>query len=108
MGGAGGRQSITRNSFSVGVDAAQLPQARVFQAAGPTTVKAKKRGARGRYAMFWALLYEFGIAFSDKRLERGFVIQPRRVGINRRMLTRVRAAVRNYLVRGAAAQRKAA
>lgn len=98
LGGAGSISRATPNSFAIGVSAAAFPQARVFQAQGPTVIRPRKMGKRGRSAMAWRLGMLFGVWLSEERLRQGLVIQPRRVSINREMLRAVRAEIRSYLL----------
>lgn len=98
-GGLGSTTTVTQNSFAVGVDSS-FPQARVFQSKGPTIVRPKKMGKRGRYKMGWYLGLQFGVWLSNARLLQGLVIQPRRVAINETMLARVRDKITRFAVTG--------
>lgn len=102
-GGSGSVARVTPNSFAIGVDTGVVPYAGVFQSQTPTRVRAKKMGARGRYAMGWMLGMKFGVWLSNKRLEEGFLIQPRRVGVNKTMLGRVRNVLVSFVTRGTTA-----
>jgi len=94
--------------FAVGIDAGVFPQAKVFQAQGPTLIKPKKMGKRGRYAMAWFLGMKYGVWLSNARLERGFLIQPRRLSINNpQVAAQARAILRNWIKTGRVTQGKA-
>ena len=87
--------------FAVGIDAGRFPQARVFQAQGPTLIKPKKMGKRGRYAMAWFLGMRYGVWLSNARLEKGFLIQPRRLSINNSQVrANLKVIFRNWVLRG--------
>lgn len=88
--------SITRaakNSVTIGVGP-QVPQAAVFQSRIPVLTKAKRRGPSGRLAMQSYLgLGECKIWVSESRLLKGFIIEPRPVGVSRLMLARIGTAI---------------
>jgi hypothetical protein len=100
--GANSTSGVTANSFTTGVGSGNA-YAKVFQSQAPTIIKPKKRGAKGRYSMFWYLGMKFGVWLSNARLAQGFVIQPRRVAINETMLSRVRRPVTRFIVDGTTA-----
>ncbi len=122
-GSAGATSRVTENSFAIGVDTGIVPYAAIFQSQTPTLIKPKsighstragklaavRRGRPIRYAMFWKLGLTFGVWMSQARLEQGFLIQPRRVGVGRSMLTAVKGVLVGYVTgRGASGARAAA
>lgn len=77
QGGAGGFSRVRPTEIQLGV---RLPGAAIHRGdLGPqVAIKAKKRGARGLPAMFWALGLGFGVWLSPERLRaRGVTIPAR-------------------------------
>lgn len=87
-------------TFSVGVSAAQFPQARVFQKRTNTIVRPKKMGKGGRSSMGWFLGMNFGVWLSEARLKKGLVIKPRRVSMNNQVGEAVKKILSNWILRG--------
>ena len=97
--------SITRHSGNVlvlGVSTAKFPQAGVFQKVSGSLIRPKPGniGARGRYKMGWALGMKCGVWISNRRLEMGLRIDPRRVGLSPRAMQRANAALRDFIISG--------
>ena len=88
LGGPGKFERITDNLIVFGVDESVFPQEKLHQKATPTRIRANasNRTPRGHLKMQMVLLGRFGLFFSEKfLLGRGFLMQPRKVGMNRSM-----------------------
>jgi hypothetical protein len=97
--------SITRwsgNRLLLGVSTARFPHAGVFQKVSATLIRPKKMGKRGRYAMGWKLGLTYGVWISNRRLEMGLRIDPRRVGVSPRAVQRANASLRDFIITGKA------
>lgn len=100
-----GRGSITvlqRRSVKIGVDTRLFPQASRFQSIGATLTRPDPSRAliRGRSPMAWFLGMQLGVWISERRLQMGLRVQPRRVGVNPVMLRRAGAVFRDYVIQG--------
>jgi len=95
--------SITRwsgNRLQIGVSTARFPQAGVFQKVSMTLIRPKKMGKRGRYAMAWALGMRCGVWLSNRRLEMGLQVQPRRLGLPPAMIRRANSTLLHFIING--------
>lgn len=89
---------ITPTSVTIGVRGRSMPAAVTHQHGA--TVKARRYTSSGRPVMQLFLGMEYGIWFSRERVERGFDIPARPVGISSTGLRRVSEAVALYVVAG--------
>lgn len=111
LGGAGTYEKITDNEIQFGVSRGAHPQVAMHQKEGPTRITANpnNRTRKGFLAMQIKLLYLAGIWFGeDFLLRKGFIMQPRKIGVNRSMAEAVVAVLqREFLaaVRGRGASR---
>ena len=99
-GGAGSTERITKTSISTGASEAVFPFVGILQAKKATRIFGKRKDARGRFLMQLAIFAKCGIWVSRNKIEEGFVIRPRRVGVSRVMLERFRDRVLNFLIEG--------
>lgn len=92
LGGSGKFQSITDHKIEWGVDPAAFPQVKLHQRSAPFWIKANpsSRTRKGRLRMQIKLWHVTGIFFGEAfLLQKGFLMQPRRIGLNRSMLRSV-------------------
>lgn len=99
----GGEGAVEINEplrVGLGLDPGRFPQWPVFQAYGPTVIRAKRgnRARNGRLMMQVVLGLLYGVWISEQKLLEGLVIQPRPVRTNPLMKRRVAEIYRAYLV----------
>ena len=95
--------SITRhtgNILQIGVSTAKFPHAGVFQKVSATLIRPKTMGKRGKYKMGWKLGLTYGVWISNRRLEMGLRIDPRRLGLSPRALQRANVVLRDFIISG--------
>lgn len=104
--GSGSFTAHTGTKVVIGVDSRRFPQADRLQSISATLTRPRKKGAQGRSRMHWFLGMRFGVWISDRRLNMGLRVDPRRLGINPEMMKRVSVAMREFIRTGKASGAK--
>jgi len=100
-GKPGAYEKITDNEIVFGVDENIHPQEAMHQKNAPTRIRANpnNRTSKGRLKMQGALYAITGVWFPESfLLGRGFIMQPRKFGVNTRMLRDVIRYLQNELL----------
>ena len=97
--------SITRwsgNKLVLGVSTAKYPQAGIFQKVSASLIRPRPGnfGKRGRYKMGWKLGLTYGVWLSNRRLEMGLRVDPRRIGLSPRAIQRASSALVHFIING--------
>jgi len=96
--GPGSKTSITATKLIVGIDKYKFPQVYLHQSPVARTIK-PKRQVNGQWAMRLFLGMEYGVWMSNARVGAGFVIPPRRIGVNDEMSRRLARLLEKNLVK---------
>lgn len=92
LGGPGKFERVTDSKIEWGVNEATHPQVKIHQRTSPFWIKANPANLtrKGHLAMKIKLYFLTGIFFRESMLiNRGFLMQPRKIGLNRSMLESV-------------------